>query len=89
MNSGDTAWVLASAALVSLLSGLFFGVIPALSTTRTELSSALKESAAAAAPGGSPARSAIAVLVGFLATLALREGSPYTDATATDTSRRT
>jgi predicted MFS family arabinose efflux permease len=32
---------------------------------------------------------ALAVLVGFLATLALREGSPYTDATATETSRRT
>jgi cyanate permease len=32
---------------------------------------------------------ALAVLVGFIATLALREGSPYTDATATDTSRRT
>jgi MFS transporter, ACS family, hexuronate transporter len=32
---------------------------------------------------------ALAVLVGFIATLALREGSPYTDATATETSRRT
>jgi predicted MFS family arabinose efflux permease len=32
---------------------------------------------------------ALAVLVWFIATLALREGSPYTDATATETSRRT
>jgi len=59
--------VLASAALVSLLSGLFFGVIPALSATRTELSSVLKESAAAAAPGGSQRRVRSALAVAQLA----------------------
>jgi predicted permease len=55
--------VLASAALVSLLSGLLFGAIPAFSATRLELASVLKESAAAASPGGSQRRlrSALAV----------------------------
>lgn len=48
--------VLASSALVSLLSGLLFGAIPALSATRLELASVLKESAAAASPGSSQRR---------------------------------
>jgi putative ABC transport system permease protein len=42
--------VLAACTLVSLLSGLVFGTIPALSATRIELASVLKESAAAASP---------------------------------------
>jgi putative ABC transport system permease protein len=42
--------VLAACALVSLLSGLVFGTIPALTATRIELASVLKESAAAASP---------------------------------------
>jgi putative ABC transport system permease protein len=59
--------VLASAALVSLLSGLLFGVIPALSATRLELASVLKESAAAASPGGSQRRVRSALVVTQLA----------------------
>jgi putative ABC transport system permease protein len=43
--------VLAGCVLVSLLSGLLFGTIPALSATRIDLASVLKESAAAASPG--------------------------------------
>ena len=58
------AWVLAFAFAVSALSGVLFGILPALKVTRVDLQGALKTSSRTATEGGSGLR-ARGVLVGI------------------------